>query len=76
MQGTRFMLSYITSPIGSTLPLVGSLAMRAQGGNYIKDEEYLSKHIAELKDAFDQIKDLLEKEANDIDNMIEEDEGS
>jgi hypothetical protein len=53
LQGTRFMLSYITSPIGSTLPLVGSLAMRAQGGNYIKDEEYLSKHIAELRDAFE-----------------------
>ena len=47
------MLSYITSPIGSTLPLVGNLARRAQGGNYMKDEEYLSKHIAELRDAFE-----------------------
>jgi hypothetical protein len=47
------MLSYITSPIGSTLPLVRKLAMRAQGGNYMKNEEYLRKHIAELRDAFE-----------------------
>jgi len=42
----------------------------------LKDEEYISKHIPELKDAFDQIKEVLEKEANDIDAMIEADEGS
>jgi hypothetical protein len=29
-----------------------------------------------LKDAFDQIREVLEKEANDLDKMIEEDEGS
>lgn len=29
MQGTKFMLSYVTAPIGSSLPLVGAFAMRA-----------------------------------------------
>lgn len=29
LQGTRFVISYVTSPMGSTLPLVGQIAMRA-----------------------------------------------
>ena len=47
------MLSYIAAPMGSSLPLLGGLALRVQGGNYIKDEEYISRHIAEMRDALE-----------------------
>lgn len=50
------MLSYHAAPLGSSLPFVGgfvgNLAIRAQGVPF-KEEEYVSKHIAELKDAYD-----------------------
>jgi hypothetical protein len=29
LHGSRFLISYVTSPMGSNLPFVGSLAMRA-----------------------------------------------
>ena len=50
------MLSYNAAPLGSNLPLVGgfvgNLALRAKGVT-LKEEEFVSKHIAELKDAFE-----------------------
>lgn len=56
IQGTRFVLAYNAAPLGSNLPFVGgfvgNLALRAQGV-VMKEEEFMSKHIAELKDAYD-----------------------
>jgi hypothetical protein len=62
-------LSYHAAPLGSNLPFVGgfvgNLALRAQGVP-LKEEEYVSKHIAELKDAYEQIIGLMEKDQRDI----------
>jgi hypothetical protein len=44
---------------------VGNLALRAQGVP-LKEEEYVSKHIAELKDAYEQIIGMMEKDQRDI----------
>ncbi len=61
--------------MGSSIPLVGqfvgNLALRAQGTT-IKEEEFVSKHIAELRDAYEQIIGLMEREQREIDEMIEE----
>jgi hypothetical protein len=42
------------NPYGSNLPLVGRLA-KAKLQKMIRQEEFSSRHIAELTDAFDQI---------------------
>jgi hypothetical protein len=44
--------------MGSNLPIVGRLALR--NGKIYKEEEFSSRHIAEIKDAFEQILDMME----------------
>lgn len=64
--------------MGSTLPFVGgfvgTLALRAKGGVTLREEEYVSKHIAELRDAFEQIVGLMEKDQRELDQMIEDED--
>ncbi len=59
LNGTKFSLLYRANPIGSNLPLLGKLAQR-QFGKVEKEEEFSSRHIAELKDALEQIQELIE----------------
>ena len=64
--------------MGSTLPFVGgfvgTLALRAKGGVTLREEEYVSRHIAELRDAFEQIVGLMEKDQRELDQMIEDED--
>jgi hypothetical protein len=53
---------------------VGNLALRAQGGVTLKEEEFVSKHIAELKDDYEQILGLMEKDQRELDKMIEDED--
>lgn len=53
---------------------MGTLALRAQGGVTLREEEYVSKHIAELRDAFEQIVGLMERDQKELDQMIEDED--
>jgi hypothetical protein len=59
VQGTKFLLQYNQNPPGSNIPILGK-KIAERKGKIFKEEEFTSRHIAELKDAFDQVMDLLD----------------
>jgi hypothetical protein len=52
VQGTKFLLQYNQNPPGSNIPILGK-KIAERKGKIFREEEYQSRHIAELKDAFD-----------------------
>ncbi len=58
------------NPLGSNLPIVGKLAQK-NGKRIQREEEFSSRHIAELTDAYDQIKGLMEQKQREIDQLME-----
>ena len=62
----------MVAPMGSSLPILGKLAQR--NGKIYKEEEFSSRHIAEIKDAFEQILDMIEQKQREIDQLMEDEE--
>ena len=68
LHGTRFVLNYMAAPLGSNLPILGKIAIKQP--KLKREEEFISKHIAELTDAFDQIRELMEKQEKKLEEMM------
>lgn len=66
--GTRFEVVYYVNPYGSNIPFVGKIA-RAKLQKMLRQEEFSSRHIAELTDAFDQIQGLMDQKEKEINDM-------
>lgn len=59
--------------MGSTLPsYVGRLAKLVQRKEKVyKEEEFSSRHIAELRDALEQIIELMDQQQREIDQLMD-----
>ena len=55
--------------LASKIPIVGKKL--AENKRIYKEEEFTSRHIAELKDAFSQIQSLIEQKEKEIEEMME-----
>lgn len=71
IQGTRFALLYQASPLGANIPLLGGILAQKQG-KIPKEEQFTSRHLAELKDAFDQILEIIEEKDRELELMADE----